>query len=140
MFAGFRRLTMHKDEQAVRAVIQSWHERAANGDIAGILSLMTEDATFLVAGKPAMSGKAAFEKGLRALLAQSRIESAAKVEEVLVSGDLACATTQLSVKVIPNDGAAPASRHGSTLTVFSRSGNGAWLLKRDANLLTNGAA
>src|SRR5438552_9949446 len=102
---------MTTDEQAVRAVIQTWHERTAKGDVDGVLSLMSEDAVFRAAGKPAISGKAAFEHALRAVLAHGRIESSAQVEEVLVSGDLACATTQLAVKVVPNDGSAPASRH-----------------------------
>jgi len=131
---------MQTDEQALRAVIKSWHERTANGDVAGVLSLMTEDAIFLLAGKPAMSGKAAFEKSLRAVLAQSRIESSAQVEEVLVSGDLACVRTRLTVTVIPDNGSAPTARHGPTLTVFVRSDTGTWLLKRDANLLAETAA
>jgi uncharacterized protein (TIGR02246 family) len=126
---------MPTDDEAIRAVIQTWHERTAKGDVEGVLSLMTEDAVFLAAGKPAVNGRAAFEQGLRAVLAHGRIESSAQVDEVMVSGDLAFATTQLAVKVIPNDGSAAASRHGPTLTVFQRSGDGAWRLKRDANLL-----
>ena len=130
---------MQADEQAIRAAIQSWHELTAKGDVPGVLSLMTEDAVFLVSGKPVMSGKAAFEKGLRDVLKQVRIESSAQVKEVLVSSDLACATTQLSVKMVPIDGSKPTSRVGPTLTIFSRA-NGAWLLKRDANLLTDSDA
>jgi uncharacterized protein (TIGR02246 family) len=56
---------MQADERAIRAVVQSWHELTAKGDVAGVLSLMAEDAVFLVSGKPAMNGRAAFEKGLR---------------------------------------------------------------------------
>src|SRR4051794_9407199 len=111
---------MQTDEQAVRSAIERWHACTARGDVPGVLSLMTEDAIFLVAGKPPMSGKAAFEKGLRAVLARGRIESSAQVEEVLVSGDLACARTQLSVKLTHDDGSAPSSRHGPTLSVFHR--------------------
>jgi uncharacterized protein (TIGR02246 family) len=131
---------MPTDEDKIRAVIQDWHDRTARGDVDGVLALMADDATFLVAGKPAFSGKAAFEKGLRAVLANGRIESSARVEHVLVSGDLACATTQLTVKMIPHDGSVVASRHGPTLTVFCRSHSGAWLLERDANLLVDDAA
>ena len=126
---------MDSDEKAVRDVIKTWHERTAKGDIAGVLSLMEEDAMFLVAGKPPMSGRAAFERGLQALLTHSRIESTASVEEVCVSADLAYARTQLSVKIIPNSGAAPQNRQGFTLTIFRRAASGSWLLSRDANLL-----
>jgi uncharacterized protein (TIGR02246 family) len=130
---------MHPDEKAVREVIQLWHERTASADVAGVLALMTEDATFLVAGKPVMRGKAEFEKGLRSVLESGRIESTAQVDEVLVSGDLACARTSLAVNIIPKDGSASNRRSGPTLSVFARSAQGAWLLKRDANLLTSDA-
>jgi uncharacterized protein (TIGR02246 family) len=127
---------MLQDEDAIRALIQLWHERTASGDVPGVLSLMTDDAVFLTAGRPAMTGKAAFEKVLRTALESARIESSANVEEVLVSGDLACARAFLSVRVIPMNGPAGAKRHGPTLSVFVRSREGAWLLKRDANLLS----
>jgi uncharacterized protein (TIGR02246 family) len=130
---------MNADEKAVREVIRTWHERTARGDIAGVLSLMEEDAMFLVTGKPPMSGRAEFEKGLQAILTHSRIESNASVEEVRVSGDLAYARTQLSVKVIPNNGSAPQSRQGFTLSIFHRVASGSWLLSRDANLLASAA-
>jgi uncharacterized protein (TIGR02246 family) len=126
---------MDADEKAVRQLIKTWHERTARGDIAGVLSLIEDDAMFFVAGRPPMSGRAAFETGLRALLSHSRIESTASVEEVRVSGTLAYARTQLSVMVIPNDGSAPQSRQGFALTIFSRAASGLWLLSRDANLL-----
>jgi uncharacterized protein (TIGR02246 family) len=130
---------MNEDEKAVREVIRTWHERTARGDIAGVLSLMEEDAMFLVTGKPPMSGRAEFEKGLQAILSHNRIESTASVEEVRVSGDLAYARTQLSVTVVPNNGSAPKSRQGSTLTIFRRVASGSWLLSRDANLLASTA-
>jgi uncharacterized protein (TIGR02246 family) len=130
---------MDADEKAVREVIDTWHERTARGDIAGVLSLMEEDAIFLVAGKPPMSGRTAFEKGLQSLLAHSRIESTASVEEVCVSEDLAYARSELSVKIIPNNGSAPQKRQGFTLTIFRRAASGSWLLSRDANLLPSAA-
>jgi uncharacterized protein (TIGR02246 family) len=132
-----RELSMQQDEQTVRETIHQWHAHTKSGNVSAVLSLMADDVVFLVAGKPVMSGKAEFERGLRTVLEKGRIESAAQVEEVLVSGDLACAMTSLEVSVVPKDGSAPARRHGPTLSVFSRSAQGVWLLKRDANLLTN---
>ena len=52
----------------------------------------------------------------------------------MVSGDLACMWTQLSVEVTPPGGGEPTRRAGHTLTVLRRE-NGRWLLARDANLL-----
>ena len=131
---------MKSDEQRVKDLIALWHERTAEGDVEAVLSLMTDDATFLIAGQPPMIGKAPFEKGLRGLLAHSNIKSTARIEEVHVSGDFAYAISELSVEISPKSGSGPQMRQGRTLTIFSRSGTGAWLLKRDANLIPSSAA
>ncbi len=128
---------MDSDEQKIKDVITLWHERTAQGDVEAILRLMTDDATFLVAGQPPMQGKATFEKGLRGLLAHSSIKSTARVEEVQVSGNFGYAISELSVEIIPKGGGGAQTRRGRTLTIFCRTDAGAWLLKRDANLLAS---
>jgi len=128
---------MNPDEQAIRDLIALWHRSTAAGDVDTVLDLMTEDVVFLVAGQPPMSGRAAFERGLRGLLAGHRIESTQQVREVQVDGDLAYSWTELSVRVVPLVGGdAPAARSGSALSILRRQQDGRWRLIRDANLLT----
>ena len=127
---------MNPDEQAIRDLIALWHRSTAAGDVDTVLGLMTEDVVFLVAGQPPMSGRAAFERGLRGLLAGHRIESTQQVREVQVDGDLAYSWTELSVRVVPLAGGdAPAARSGSALSILRRQQDGRWRLIRDANLL-----
>jgi len=127
---------MNPDEQAIRDLIALWHRSTAAGDVDTVLGLMTEDVVFLVAGQPPMSGRAAFERGLRGLLAGHRIESTQQVREVQVDGDLAYSWTELSVRVLPLAGGdAPAARSGNALSVLRRQQDGRWRLIRDANLL-----
>ena len=132
---------MHPDEQAIRDLIALWHRATAAGDVDTVLDLMADDVVFLVAGQPPMQGRAAFERGLRGLLAQHRIESTHDVREVGVDGDLAYSWTDLAIRVIPlAGGAAPAARSGSTLSVLRRQADGRWRMVRDANLMGGAAS
>jgi uncharacterized protein (TIGR02246 family) len=124
------------DEQAIREVIALWHRATRDGDVETVLTLMTEDVVFLVAGQPPMRGRGAFERGLRGLLSQHRVESTGDVQEVEVSGDLAYCWTLLNVRVIPAAGGDAVVRSGNTLSIFQRQPGGEWLLIRDANLLS----
>jgi len=127
---------MSTDEQSIRDLVALWHSATAAGDINTVLGLMTEDVVFLVAGQPPLRGRDSFERGLRGLLTQHRIESTGEVEEVEVSGSLAYCWTKLNVRVIPRTGVSATVRTGSTLSIFRKQPNGSWVLARDANLLS----
>ena len=126
---------MERDEDAIRAVVATWHRATAAGDVDAVLALMTEDATFLGAGRPPMHSRAAFEQALRMLLATHRVESTGTVHEVRVSGDLGYAWTDLSVRITPSAGGEAAVRTGCALSIFVRGADGRWRLARDANML-----
>ena len=42
---------MTDDERAIRQVIETWMQASRDGDTATVLSLMTEDAVFMVPGR-----------------------------------------------------------------------------------------
>jgi uncharacterized protein (TIGR02246 family) len=128
---------MITDEQAIRDLVALWHRATAAGDVDTVLGLMADDVVFLVAGQPPMSGRGSFERGLRGLLTQHRIESAGEVQEVQVSGSLAYCWTNLTVRVISLTGDNPTVRAGSALSIFRKRANGSWVLARDANLLSS---
>ena len=125
---------MSTDEQAIRALIEQWHRATAAGDVDAVLPLMAEDVVFLVAGKPAIEGRGAFEHGLRGLLATHRIESTGEVQEVAAAGDLGYSRTRLTVCITPRSGGESVTRTGSALSIFRKVG-GSWVLVRDAHLL-----
>jgi len=127
---------MSTDEQSIRDLVALWHSATAAGDVGTVLGLMTEDVVFLVAGQPPLRGRDSFERGLRGLLTQHRIESTGEVEEVEVSGSLAYCWTKLNVRVIPRTGVSATVRTGSTLSIFRKQPNGSWVLASDANLLS----
>lgn len=126
---------MERDEDAIRAVVATWHRATGAGDVDAVLALMTEDATFLGAGRPPMHTRAAFEQALRMLLSTHRIESSGTIREVRVSGDLGYAWTDLAVRIVPSAGGDAPVRRGCALSIFVRGPDGRWRLTRDANML-----
>jgi uncharacterized protein (TIGR02246 family) len=127
---------MLRDEDQIRALVQTWQSATMAGDIDTVLSLMTDDVVFLVPGRPPMR-KAEFAAASHVPAGSPRpkFEGTSEVQEVQVSGDMAYMWTKLSVSITPPEATEPVTRAGHTLTVLRRVG-GKWLLARDANLLS----
>ena len=51
---------MDKDEQEIREVVTSWMSATKAGDNEKVLSLMSDDVIFLIAGHEPMVGKESF--------------------------------------------------------------------------------
>jgi uncharacterized protein (TIGR02246 family) len=127
--------TIAQDEQQIRDLVSQWMEASRKGDVATVLSLITDDVVFLLPDRPPMRrDEFAAQATAQAGLAGPRIDGNADIQEVRVAGDWAFAWTRLSITVTPPDGAT-LHRAGHTLSVFRRDG-GRWKLARDANLLT----
>jgi uncharacterized protein (TIGR02246 family) len=126
---------MNTDEHAIRDLVARWHSATAAGDVDTVLGLMTDDVVFLVAGRPPMRGRDAFERGLSGLLAQHRIESSGEIKEIGISGSLAYCWSELSVRVTPISGGNATTRAGDALSILRKQADGSWRVARDANLL-----
>jgi uncharacterized protein (TIGR02246 family) len=125
---------MDSDEQEIRRLMEEWRRRTAEGDVEGVLALMTGDATFLTCGsKPA--SRADFASSARAFAGRFRIEATQDVKELHASGDLAYSWTYVSVRVTSTETGSRTERSGHALTVFRKSPDGTWRLARDANLI-----
>jgi uncharacterized protein (TIGR02246 family) len=123
------------DEQQIRDLVATWMSASRAGDVDTVLSLMTDDAVFLVPGQPPMR-KADFAAASRAQQGAARptIDGTSEVEEIVVAGDVAYLRAHLTISVTPPHGGTPMKRAGRTLTILRRE-HGRWLLARDANLL-----
>ncbi len=124
---------MTEDERAIRALIETWMAASQAGDLTTVLSLMAEDVVFMVPGKAPFGRRefAAMSEGMKNV----RIEGTADIVELKVLGDWAFGRTQLAIAVTPPNGNT-VRRSGFTLTIYRKTSDGAWLLARDANLLT----
>lgn len=124
---------MRNDEQQIRELLATWICASKAGDTATVLSLMTDDALFLVPGQAPFGRQmfAAAAEGQQQ--ARMEIDGDSEVLEIQVAGDWAYMLTRLTVTVRQGP-VAPVVRSGHTMTVLARRG-GRWLLHRDANLL-----
>lgn len=124
---------MTDDERAIRDLVATWMSASKAGDTATVLSLIADDAVFMVVGQQPF-GKEAFRaasQGNKDL----RIEGTSDIREIEVLGDWAYLRNYLTVTVTP-PGGQPVRRAGHTLTILRKTPAGKWVLARDANLMT----
>src|SRR4051812_5556194 len=117
-----------RDEAEIRQLVATWMAATQTGDVDKVLSLMTEDVVFLVAGREPMR-KAEFAQIQRSM-GGMKVEGTSDIKEIKVAGDWAFMWTHLKVEAHPPN-AQPVARAGHTLTVL-RKENGRWRLARDA--------
>jgi uncharacterized protein (TIGR02246 family) len=122
-----------EDEQAIRDVIETWMRASKSGDVTTVLSLMTEDAVFMVPGREPF-GREVFEAAAGATNA-AQIDGTNEIVELQVLGDWAFTRNRIGLMVTPPAGE-PVRRSGYTLTLFRKGADRRWRLARDANLLT----
>jgi uncharacterized protein (TIGR02246 family) len=126
--------TGEQDDQQIRALIDTWCEASAAGDLTAQFNLITDDVVFLTPGRPPMR-REEFAAQFRAAIEIVTIECRPNVQEITVSGDLAVCWNLLEVSFTPIAGGETSKHAGSTLTAFRRGADGQWRIWRDANLL-----
>lgn len=126
---------MHSDEHQIRQLVQTWLAASKAGDVETVLSLMADDAVFLIADQPPMR-KADFAIAARAQAAADapQFDGTSDIQEIQVLGDWAFLWQRLTIRATPPGSAPPMARAGHTLTILRRE-HGRWLLARDANML-----
>ena len=127
---------MTADEQEIRQLVATWMSATKAGDLATVLSLMTDDVVFLVAGQQPF-GKQQFAAAMKPPatgVPMPLIDGRSEVQEIRISGDHAYMWAQLRVEVTPAGGVT-VKRSGHTLSVL-RKEDGRGRLARDANLLS----
>jgi len=78
------------DEQEIRQLVSTWMAASKAGDVEKVLSLMADDAGFLVAGQPVMR-KADFAAAARSQSGQEapQFDGLSEIQEIKVLGDWA---------------------------------------------------
>jgi uncharacterized protein (TIGR02246 family) len=127
---------MGNDEREIRELVSNWMSATRAGDVDTVLSLMADDAVFLIAGHQQPMTRAGFEAGARAQAsgAAPQFEGTSEIQEIKILGDWAFMWTKLTVVARPPDGARATKRAGLTLSILKKH-NGKWVLARDANML-----
>jgi uncharacterized protein (TIGR02246 family) len=127
-------MSVERDEQQIRELVATWMSATKMGDNDTVLSLMTDDAVFLVPGHAMRKSDFAAAARSQAAEGAPQFDASSEIEEIEVLGDWAYMRTSLTVSVTPPGGGKPVVRTGHTLTILRKEA-GRWLLARDANLL-----
>ena len=127
---------MRSDQEQIRELVVAWLSASKANDQQAVLDLITDDAVFLLPGRPPMrkSDFAASAQGQPKENAPS-FDGNSEIQEIVVAGDWAFMWARLQITVTPADGSPPSVSSGHTLTILRRE-SGKWRLARDANLLT----
>jgi uncharacterized protein (TIGR02246 family) len=125
---------MQSDEEQIRNLVSTWMAATKAGDVDKVLSLIADDAVFLVAGQPPMlrsdfAALAVAQAGENA----PQFDGSSEIQEIKVLGDWAFMWASLTVVATQSNGERIV-RAGHTLTLLKKK-NGRWLLARDANML-----
>lgn len=126
---------MTPDEQALGALHAAWMQAVNAGDLARLLALMTEDVVLLSPGQPPV-GRDGFAAAFLGGHARFDLRCTSELEEVVVSGDLACTRCRDTLALTPRSGGGATALAGHRITVYRRQPDGRWLLARDAHTLT----
>ena len=122
------------DREQIVALMEQWRRRTAEGDLQGVLALMTNDAVFITPGRPPF-GREEYAKMFATFAGKVKFEADQEIKDFHASGDMAYAWSHLAVTMTPKGGA-PMKREGDILTVFRRGADGKWRLARDANFVS----
>lgn len=124
---------MADDQTAIRRVVETWMDASRSGDLATVLSLMTDDVVFMVPGQEPF-GKEVFAAASENM-SDTQMEGTSEIVELQVLGSWAFIRTRIEMVATPPEGE-PIRRSGYTLTLLCKEADGQWRLARDANLLT----
>lgn len=126
---------MQSDEAQIRNLVSTWMTATKSGDAETVLSLIAEDAIFLIAGQPVMR-KSDFAAAANAQSSEQapKFDGTSEIQEIKVLGDWAFMWAKLTVVVTPTGGGKAITRAGHTLSILKKEPGG-WVLARDANML-----
>jgi uncharacterized protein (TIGR02246 family) len=123
---------MTDDERAVRDLVATWLAASRAGDLQTVLSLVADDAVFMVPGREPFA-KEAFATASQGMK-DVRMDGTSDIRELKILGDWAYLRNYLEVTITPPAGE-PVRRAGYTLTILRKEPNGKWVIARDANLM-----
>jgi uncharacterized protein (TIGR02246 family) len=128
-----RECLVNNDEKTIRKLVDTWLAASKSGDLATVLQLMADDVIFMVPGREPFGKEefAANSKGMKDV----QVEGTSDIQEIKVIGDWAWMRNRLTVTITPPNGT-PAVHYGYVLTILRKNSDGAWVIARDANLLT----
>jgi uncharacterized protein (TIGR02246 family) len=123
---------MQKDEQAIRDLVDRWLAATKAGEVAKVLTLMSDDVVFMVPGREPF-GKDAFAAAASQMKG-FEFQARSDIRELKILGEWAWMRAHLTVTVRPPNNPS-VTRTGYTLTILKKQPDGNWVVIRDANMV-----
>lgn len=132
---AWRRLSMTGDEHEIREAHSTWISAVNGGDLARLLTLVTDDVVFLSPGQ-SPAGRDDFSTHFLAAHERARFRCVSELEEVVVVGEVAFTRSRDALSVTPRLGGEAIPLAGHRITIYRKQRDGRWLLARDAHTLS----
>ncbi len=116
---------------AIRETMNQYAVTVNAGDLAGWLSLWTEDGIQMYPGLPSRVGKAQIRAGMKPAFDQLILKIAITKHEARVSGDLGFERGTYILSMIPRKKGETEKFDGKYLTILEKQANGSWKIIRD---------
>jgi uncharacterized protein (TIGR02246 family) len=129
---------MESDERAVRELHSTWIDAVNAGDLARLLTSMTDDVVFLNPGQEPV-GRAGFPTGFSSAHQRFQIHCTSELEEVVVAGALAHTLSKDTLSLTPRGEGEKVELAGHRISIYRKRADGRWLLARDAHTLSPAA-
>lgn len=126
---------MQSEEQKIRELHSSWIKAVNAGDLALLLTLITEDVVFISPGERPV-GRDTFTAKFLNSHKELRIHCFSDLEEIVVAGEVAFTRSSDRVSVTSRAGGPMTEFNGHRLTIYRKQSEGHWLLARDVHTLS----
>jgi uncharacterized protein (TIGR02246 family) len=121
---------LERENRAIDELFAAWMEAGKQGDVATLVSLMTEDAEFWTHGAPALKGRDAAAAMFQAAMARYALEQRFESCERIVTDGWAFERGLERNVITPRDGGAPVQRDQRAFMVLRRDPDGSWRFAR----------
>lgn len=126
---------MESDEKDIRELHSTWINAVNAGDLASLLTLVTDDVVSLNPGQEPL-GRDGFSANFTGAHEEAEIFCRSELEEVEVIGQVAYTRSRDTLSVTPRAGGESTQLAGHRMTIYRKQPDGRWLLARDAHTLS----
>jgi uncharacterized protein (TIGR02246 family) len=125
------RANVQADEQAIRALLDSFGKAGAAGDVETVMKLYVAEPIKLGPGRPAMEGASAVRAMFTSVLKTADVKTELVANDIRVSGDLAVARGVQTGTATPKAGGPATAIQVKWVAVYARQADGSWRIAYD---------